>query len=301
MASPGSPRGGRGRPSQAAVGILLLLPAAVLVAAFTVFPVIYNIWLGFHDQNALSPQRSWVGLGNYVRLLHDPFFWDSVRLGITYAAGSTLLQVILGVAAALVLHERFPGRSMLRGIALFPYVIPTVISVFIWRWLVNDVYGVVPYLVQRFAIPGMPRAWLGSDSIMLVLIFISVWAFFPFVLINVLARLQTIPPELYEAARVDGASRVKQLWHVTLPQLRNVLLVVVLLRGIWMFNKFDLPWLLGLGEGAGAAIRTLPVFTYQRAFQYQQAGMGAALSVVMFVFLLTAVSVYFVTLRPEEE
>ena len=121
---------------------------------------------------------------------------------------------------------------------------------------------------------------------MLVLIVLSVWTFFPFVLVNVLARLQTIPPELYDAARVDGASAVRQFVHVTLPQLKNVLLIVLLLRGIWMFTKFDVPWLLGFGGGAGEAIRTLPVFTYQRSFTYYQAGMGAALSNVMFALLL---------------
>ena len=291
----------RERSGRAAVGVLLLLPSAVLVLAFTIFPVAYNIWLSFFNKTTVAPNASWIGLQNYVRLLGDPQFWLSVRLGATYAVSSTLLQVVLGVAAALVLQQRFPGRTILRGVALFPYVIPTVISVFIWRWLVNDVYGVVPYVVRALAIPGVPDVWLASNTIMVFLIVISGWAFFPFVLVNVLARLYTIPPELYEAARVDGASRIGQFRHVTLPQLRTVLLVVILLRGIWMFNKFDVPWFVGYGEGAGAAIRTLPVFTYQYAFQRQQASMGAALSVVMFGMLLAVVSVYFLTLRPEEE
>jgi len=115
------------------------------------------------------------------------------------------------------------------------------------------------------------------------------------------ARLQTIPPELYDAARVDGASAVRQFFHVTLPQLRNVLLIVLLLRGIWMFTKFDVPWLLGFGGGAGEAIRTLPVFTYQRSFTYYQAGMGAALSNVMFALLLMVVTIYFIAFPPSEE
>jgi multiple sugar transport system permease protein len=272
-----------------------------LVLAFTIFPVAYNVWLSFFDKRTLGPTASWVGLQNYVRLLQDPQFWLSVRFGVTYAVGSTLLQTALGVTTAMVLQPRFPGRAVLRAVALFPYVIPTIISVFVWRWLVHDVYGVVPYVSRALAIPGVPQVWLTSDTIMVLLILISGWAFFPFVLVNVLARLQTIPPELYEAARVDGASRVGQFLHVTLPQLRNVLLVVVLLRGIWMFNKFDVPWFLGYGEGAGAAIRTLPVLTYQRAFQLQQASMGAALSVVMFGMLLIAVSLYFLALRPDEE
>ena len=144
----------------------------------------------------------------------------------------------------------------------------------------------------------MPEAWLTHGTIMWVLIILSVWTFFPFVLVNVLARLQTIPPELYDAARVDGASAVRQFFHVTLPQLRNVLLIVLLLRGIWMFTKFDVPWLLGFGGGAGEAIRTLPVFTYQRSFTYYQAGMGAALSNVMLALLLMAVTIYFVAFPP---
>jgi multiple sugar transport system permease protein len=165
---------------------------------------------------------------------------------------------------------------------------------------VNDLYGVIPYVLGMLPIP-MPAAWLTHDTIMWVLIVLSVWTFFPFVLVNVLARLQTIPPELYDAARVDGASAIRQFVHVTLPQLRNVLLIVLLLRGIWMFTKFDVPWLLGFGGGAGEAIRTLPVFTYQRSFTYYQAGMGAALSNVMFALLLMVVTIYFIAFPPSEE
>jgi multiple sugar transport system permease protein len=186
-------------------------------------------------------------------------------------------------------------------VALFPYMIPTVIAVFVWRWLMNDLYGVIPYVLSTLSIPGMPEAWLTHTTIMWVLIILSVWTFFPFVLVNVLARLQTIAPELYDAARVDGASAVRQFFHITLPQLRNVLLIVLLLRGIWMFTKFDVPWLLGFGGGAGEAIRTLPVFTYQRSFTYYQAGMGAALSNVMLALLLMAVTIYFVAFPPSED
>jgi len=218
-----------------------------------------------------------------------------------YAVASTALQIVAGVAGALILHRSFPGCDFLRGVALFPYMIPTVIAVFVWRWLMNDLYGVIPYMLGTLAIPGMPEAWLTHSTIMWVLIVLSVWTFFPFVLVNVLARLQTIPPELYDAARVDGASALRQFLNVTLPQLRNVLLIVLLLRGIWMFTKFDVPWLLGFGGGAGEAIRTLPVFTYQRSFTYYQAGMGAALSNVMLALLLMAVTLYFVALPPEAD
>jgi len=290
-----------GRPREALTGVALLLLPAALVFAFTVFPVAYNLWLGFFAKHSLRPTGTWVGFDNYLHLLQDLEFWRSTYLATVYALGSTGLQIVFGVAGALILHTRFPGCDFLRGVALFPYMIPTIIAVFTWRWLMNDLYGVIPYILQVLRIPGMPDAWLSHGTIMLVLIAVSVWTFFPFVLVNVLARLQTIPPELYEAARMDGASPVHQFLHVTLPQLRGVLLIVVLLRGIWMFTKFEVPWLLGFGGGAGEAIRTLPVFTYQRSFTYYQAGMGAALSNVMFAMLLAAVTVYLVIFPPESD
>ncbi|HET9602168.1 MAG TPA: sugar ABC transporter permease [Acidimicrobiales bacterium] len=279
----------------------LLLPSAALILAFTIFPVGYNLWLGFFAKHSLRLTATWVGLGNYTQILADPDFWRSAWLATVYAVGSTALQIVVGVAGALILHQRFAGCDFLRGVALFPYMIPTVIAVFVWRWLMNDLYGVIPYVLSTLSIPGMPEAWLTHTTIMWVLIILSVWTFFPFVLVNVLARLQTISPELYDAARVDGASAVRQFFHVTLPQLRNVLLIVLLLRGIWMFTKFDVPWLLGFGGGAGEAIRTLPVFTYQRSFTYYQAGMGAALSNVMLALLLMAVTIYFVAFPPSED
>jgi len=286
------------RSREALIGLGLLLPSAVLVLAFTLFPVAYNLWLGFYAKHSLRPTSTWVGLGNYGQLLGDADFWRSVWIGTLYAVGSTVFQIVAGVAGALILHRRFPGCDFLRGVALFPYMIPTIVAVFVWRWLVNDLYGAIPYLLQVLRIPGMPEAWLAHGTIMWVLIAVSVWTFFPFVLVNVLARLQTIPPELYDAARVDGASAARQFVHVTLPQLRSVLLIVILLRGIWMFTKFEVPWLLGFG---GEATRTLPVFTYQRSFTYYQAGMGAALSNVMFAMLLAAVTVYLVAFPPEAE
>jgi multiple sugar transport system permease protein len=146
-----------------------------------------------------------------------------------------------------------------------------------------------------------PVSWMGKDHIMTSLIIISVWEFFPFVVLSVLARLQTIPPVLYEAAKVDGAGVFNRFIHVTLPQLRNVLFVVILLRSIWMFTKFDTVWLLTQGGGAEKYVRTLPVYTYMRTFMYYQAGLGAALAVIMFGLLIASTVIYFKMFRREEE
>jgi multiple sugar transport system permease protein len=211
-----------------------------------------------------------------------------------------VLQLGVGVPAALLLNEAFRGRNLLRGFVLFPYMIPTIVAVILWKWLLNDSYGLVNHLLQRAGLERTPVAWLGPDYIMTALIVTSVWQFFPFVVVTYLARLQTIAPELYEAATVDGASTWRRFLHVTLPQTASVLFVIVLLRSIWMFTKFDTVWLLAGEGGVSRYIRTLPVYAYSRSFTYLQAGMGAALAVIMFAMLLVATAVYFRLFRTEE-
>ncbi|HSF01511.1 MAG TPA: sugar ABC transporter permease [Solirubrobacterales bacterium] len=287
--------------SSAAIGVLGVLPAVTLIAALILYPVAYSIWLSLHDKHAFFPAERWVGLGNYQEILRDEEFWDSLWKGTIYAAGTTALQLVFGVAAALVLHQAFRGRNLVRAVVLFPYMIPTIVAVIVWRWLLNETYGLVDHVLVAWGLVREPVVWLGVEHIMASLIAMSVWQFAPFVVISVLARLQTVPPELYEAARVDGASAWRRFVHVTLPQLRSVLFVVVLLRSIWMFTKFDTVWLWGEGAGAGREIRTLPVYAFMRTFSYYQAGFGAALAVVMFVMLMAATALYFRLFWHEEE
>jgi len=178
-------------------------------------------------------------------------------------------------------------------------MIPTIVAVILWKWLLNDTYGFVNYALFALGIVRDPISWLGADHIMLSLIVISVWQFFPFVLLAILARLQTIPEELYEAAKVDGASALRRFIHITLPQIRGILFVVILLRSIWMFTKFDTVWLLGEGAGAGRFIRTLPVYAYMRTLTYYEAGLGSTLAVVMFGVLMVCTVIYFQLFRRE--
>lgn len=288
--------------SGAAIGVLGVLPAVALIAALILYPVAYSVWLSLHDKHSFFPTERWIGLGNYREILRDEEFWDSLWKGTVYAAGTTALQLLFGVAAALVLHQAFRGRGVVRALVLFPYMVPTIVAVIVWRWLLNETFGLVDHVLVAWGLVREPIVWLGVDHIMTSLIAMSVWQFAPFVVISVLARLQTVPPELYEAARVDGASAWRRFVHVTLPQLRGVLFVVILLRSIWMFTKFDTVWLWGEGAGAGREIRTLPVYAFMRTFTYYQAGFGAALAVVMFAMLMAATALYFrLFWRDEEE
>ncbi len=282
------------------VGLTLILPAVLLIGALLVYPVGYGVWLSFFHKHSFFPEQRFVGLANYAYLLSDSDFWMSLWRGVVYSFSTIVLQIIVGVAAALILNEAFKGRSFVRGIALFPYLIPTVVAIILWKWLLNNQFGLINYFLLALGLVASPVNWMGKDHIMASLIIISVWEFFPFVVLSVLARLQTIPPVLYEAAKVDGATAWGRFCHVTLPQLRNVLFVVILLRSIWMFTKFDTVWLLTQGGGAEKYIRTLPVYTYMRTFMYYQAGLGSALAVVMFGLLIASTTVYFKMFRREE-
>ena len=284
----------------ALVGWLLLAPSLALLGGLVVFPVLYNIWLSLFDKHAFMPVQSFVGLRHYRYFASDPEFWASFYYGSVYAGVTMVLQLGVGVPSALLLNEAFRGRNLLRGVVLFPYMIPTIVAVILWKWLLNDSYGLVNHLLMSARLVRTPVAWLGPDYIMASLIVTSVWQFFPFVVVTYLARLQTIPPELYEAATVDGASAWRRFVHVTLPQTASVLFVIVLLRSIWMFTKFDTVWLMAGDGGVSRYIRTLPVYAYARSFTYLQAGMGAALAVIMFAMLLAATAVYFRTFRSEE-
>ena len=284
----------------ALVGWLLLAPSLVLLGGLVVFPVLYNVWLSLFDKHAFMPVQAFVGLRHYRYFASDPEFWSSFYYGCVYAGATMVLQLGVGVPAALLLNETFRGRNVLRGFVLFPYMIPTIVAVILWKWLLNDSYGLVNYLLVRSGAVRTPVAWLGPDYIMTALIVTSVWQFFPFVVVTYLARLQTIAPELYEAATVDGASAWRRFVHVTLPQTASVLFVIVLLRSIWMFTKFDTVWLLAGEGGVSRYIRTLPVYAYSRSFTYLQAGMGASLAVIMFAMLLVATAIYFRLFRTEE-
>lgn len=291
------------RTSRDLAGVILVAPAILTLVALLAYPVLYNIWLGFHQKHALQQTATWVGLQNYVYfLVSDRQFWDSFWLGLVYAIVTVVAQLVMGVAAALLLNEDFKGRLIVRGVALFPYMIPITLSVIIWRWIFNNQYGVANYMLVSAGITDKPPIWLGPEWIFWTLIAVSVWTFFPFVLISILARLQTIPPELYDAAKVDGAGAVGRFLHITLPQIKTVLFIVILLRSVWMFTKFDIVWMWG-GQsygGLGEHVRILPMYTYQRIFGLFQAGEGAALANIMFFILLFAAYFYFKYFRQEE-
>lgn len=282
-------------------GYVLLAPAALLVVGLILYPIAYSFWISVHHKHAFMPIETFAGLENFQYFLfEDEDFWRAIKLGAIYSIGSMTLQIVVGVAAALLLNESFVGRGFVRALALFPYMLPTIVVVILMRWIFNDSYGVLKYALQASGLMTHAPVWFAPENVMLTMILVSTWAFFPFVVIGSLARLQTIDPELYAAAQVDGAGALRRFWHITLPQLRNVLFVIILLRFIFMFTKFDIIYLFAGAGGLGYFVRTLPIYAFVKSFGEYQVGAGAALSVIMFMILAAFATVYFRSFKRDE-
>ena len=297
-------RRGRKTPAHARLalqGFVLAVPTLVVIFGFIFFPVGYSVWLSFTNKQAISPGYDYIGLANYIGLAKEPEFWWSFWRGTIFSVGSIVLQVLLGVGAALLLNESFTGRGFIRGITLFPYMLPTIVTILLWKWLLSATYGPVNYVLQALGIIDAPVIWLGADWLMASTIFVAVWQFFPFVVISLLARLQTIDLQLYEAAAIDGANAWRRFLYITLPELRYVLYVVILLRTFFMFTKFDVPWLMATGGGLQRLIENLPVYAFRKTFATFQAGEGAAISVSLFMLLVVLTLLYFWVFRREGE
>ena len=276
----------------ALLGVLLIAPTVLIFSAVIVYPLVSAAYLSLFSIYTPTLQGHFVGLDNYTKLLSGGEFWNSLRTTLIWTLGTLAVQLVAGVLLALLLHQNLLFRSLARGLILFPYFMSTVVAVLVWRWLFNDLYGILNHLLMQAGIIDMPMDWLGQmPNAMASLILVGAWKYFPFVVITVLARLQTIPPALYEAAGMDGAGPIARFWDITLPQLRDVLLVVVLLRAIWDFKEFDLIWLM-TGGGPVTSTQTLPLLVYREAFALNEMGGATAVAVLMMLVMLVFMALY---------
>lgn len=263
--------------------VALFVGSILILGLIVGGPLVYSIKLSFYAAPSFIAPPHWVGFGNYLKVLEDPLFWNALVNGFVISLSAIVLQVVLGVGIALVLNRQFMGREIVRALTVLPYFLPAVVACLIAKWLFDPNYGLVKSVLASHGF-GMFDWGADSSTAKGMIVLVSVWLWTPFVTTCVLAGLQTIPRQLYEAARVDGANAWKQFWHITLPGLRSILIVVVLLRGIWMFNKFDVIWLLTEG-GPLNGTETLPILAYRRAFVEFNLGNGAAVATISFVIL----------------
>ena len=267
-------------------------PTALVIALVIVLPIVYTVVLGFFVQNTLTRTWRFSGLANYADLLTDTDFWVAFWNGIVFTAGSTVVATVVGLAIAILLDCKFLGRGPLRALVIFPYIVPSIVVAFIWKFIfsgrgiLNDFLGLIG--AQTVSVP-----WLGDPRFaMMAVILISAWTWFPFAAITLLAAMQNVPDNIYEAAALDGAGPFRRFAFLTLPLLAPALMVVVLIRAIWAFRNFDMIWLLTEGGPIGAT-EVLPIMAYKEAFGLFRMGHASAVAVSLMVFVTLLAALHF--------
>jgi multiple sugar transport system permease protein len=268
-------------------GAVYLAPALIALGALTVYPGVWVLWLSLQRRIPIFGVEHFEGLGNYAFLLVDPRFWSALRVTLVFAIVSVGLEVLLGLGVALVLWAQQLGRRLALGLLLLAWALPGVVTAKVFEWLYHPAAGLV-----NFALGGWQLNWLGDPSLALPgLIMADVWRTMPFVALLCYARLLGIPGELYEAAQVDGADRRALFRLITLPMLRNILLVAALFRTLDALRAFDLMFVLTRGGPAGTT-ETLTVYAYRSLFQTLQLGFGSAVGVVVFGLVMLVAWAY---------
>lgn len=271
---------------------LLLTPALIVLALVYIYPIVRAVWLSFFDRSLGTQLQSvFIGFNNYVRMAGDGRFWQSFWTTIIFTTSSVILELILGMCIALVLHQKFKGRSLVRTSALIPWALPTALIGLAWAWIFNDQFGVVNDILRRLGLISGGINWLGEPTLAMVAVVLAdVWKTTPFISILLLAGLQSISDDLYEAHSLDGANAWQSFWRITVPLLMPQILIAVLFRFAQAFGIFDLIAVM-TGGGPGGATEVVSLYIYSTVMRYLDFGYGAALVVVTFVLLVLAVTI----------
>ncbi|GHE42109.1 sugar ABC transporter permease [Streptosporangium violaceochromogenes] len=281
--------------------VLFLLPGMLCLALVILYPLGYNVWTSFTDKNLQFPGDKLIGFGNYVSILADSRFWNAALRSVSWTVASVLGQFAIGLLAALALERVTRGRTVLRVILIVPWTFSPIVMAFVWRYMLDGLGGVLNAVLLELHLIDKSVAFFGEAGTALPsATLVNIWFGYPFMMLALVAGIQAIPRELYEAAVVDGASYWRTVFSITLPALRPIVGTLIVLRTIWVFNNFDIIYLT-TGGGPRDASTTLPVYAFNVGWNNFDVGRMAAVAVVMTIVLLAVTAVYMRLLRFEEE
>lgn len=280
---------------------MLIAPIFIWICVTLFYPLFRAIFISFMNIEFLSDKGVFIGFGNYIHLVKDSEFRGSFVRTLIWTAANVFFQILVAFLVSLILDMEFKGKKFLRIWILLSWIIPVIVLATIWRWMLDPSLGIVNYVLQISRLIKSPIPFLGStDYAMISAILVNTWRWFPFYAVMILAALQIIPPVLYEAAKIDGASVFQQFRYITLPSIMPVLVTVILICSLWAANVFDMIWLLTMG-GPSNRTQTFPIFIYEKGFQEYKLSQAAAAAVLMFIFLLIYGIIYIKNVDIERE
>jgi trehalose/maltose transport system permease protein len=279
---------------------LFVAPMLLVLAAVAGWPLLRTIWFAFTDANLSDLSLAqFIGFANFEYLLTDPDWWVAVRNTMVFTICSVTIETILGLGIALALNAHFQGRGLLRAAVLIPWAIPTVVSAQMWSWMFNDVFGIINVILMNLGLINQPIAWTASpDTALAAVIIVDVWKTTPFMALLILAGLQMLPSECYEAAKVDGVHPLRVFWKITLPLLKPALLVAIIFRALDALRIFDLIYVM---TGNNKSTMSMSVYARQQLVDFQDVGFGSAAATMLFVSIAVITAVYLTAARVGRE
>ena len=278
-----------------------ILPALLVVVLLLLYPVTSSIFYSLTNKNLVKPTYTFIGLENYIKILTDASFWSAFLNNLKWTAASLLGQIFVGFTAALALEKIRHGKGIYRTLLIIPWAFPSIVLAFSWKWILNGVSGFLPNFLVKIGLCATPPEFLSSGGLVFpTLVFINIWFGAPLIMVNVLSALQTVPKDQYEAAQLDGASPWQSFIHITVPHIRMVVGLLVVLRTIWVFNSFDIIYLITGGGPAGLTM-TVPIYAYNVGWGLKLLGRSSAVTVLLLLFLLFVCSLYFRLLNKWEK
>lgn len=270
-----------------------ILPALTVLALLLLYPVITSVYYSFTSKHLIKTGYEFVFLKNYIAVLTDGDFWKSFLTNIKWTVTSLFFQILVGFFAALALERIGKGKSFFRTVLIIPWAFPSIVIALSWKWILNGVSGFLPNILVKLGIcDTIPQFLSSSDLVFPVLVMINVWFGAPLIMVNVLSALQTVPRDQYEAAQVDGASPLQSFLHITLPHIHIVMGLLIVLRTIWIFNSFDMIYLI-TGGGPAGLTQTVPIYAYNIGWGLKLLGRSSAVTVLLLIFLLMVCALYF--------
>jgi multiple sugar transport system permease protein len=275
---------------------LMLAPGVLFLLAFVAYPFFYGIFLSLQERR-VAAAGTFVGLANFAALMHEPVFWQVAKNTFVYTIVATILKMVGGLGMALVMNQHFRGRNLARAFLLLPFIVPTVLSTVAWMWILDPTFSVINWTLLNTGLVKQNFSWLGNATLAMVsIIVVNTWRGLPFYGITLLAGLQTIPPDLYEAAAIDGATLTQRFWYITMPVLKPILIIVTMFSVIFTFSDFQLPYVLTHG-GPANATHLFATWAFDIGMSGGQLGMGAAVALAMLPALALLIVVLTLYLR----